>query len=193
MKTVFFVLIILGITAALISGQPELVMTVFVESSNNAISRSLSLLGILCVWLGIAKIAEKSGFLNSCSKLLHPLLRPLFPSIPRNHPALNYITMNLSANLFGFGSAATPFGLKAMKELQTLNNNSPTASEAMCTFLAVNTSSVTLIPTTMVALRASLGSSKPEAIVISSLLATSISTLSAVTLDFYLRRRYRKP
>lgn len=191
MKTIFFVLIILGITAALIGGQPELVMKVFVDSSNQAITRSLTLLGILCVWLGIAKIAEKSGFLDSCSKLLRPLLQPLFPSIPRNHPALKYITMNISANLFGFGSAATPFGLKAMKELQALNNNSTTASEAMCTFLAINTSSVTLFPTTMVALRTSLGSSQPEAIVISTLVATGISTLCALAFDFYLRRRNR--
>lgn len=193
MKTIFFILIMLGIVTALVNGQPQLVMTAFVESSGAAVTRSITLLGILSVWLGIAKIAEKSGLLNSCSRILHPLLRPLFPSIPRDHPALDYITMNLSANLFGFGSAATPFGLKAMKEMQELNGNSKNASEAMCTFLAINTSSVTLIPTTMVAMRASLGSARPEAIVISSLFATSISTFCAIILDFYLRRRNRRP
>ena len=191
MKTIFFSLVMLGIVAALVNGEPQLVMTALVESSNAAVTRSFTLLGILCAWLGIAKIAEKSGFLKSCSKILHPLLRPLFPSIPRGHPALDYITMNVSANLFGFGSAATPFGLKAMKELQALNNNSTTASEAMCTFLAINTSSVTLFPTTIVALRTSLGSAKPEAVAVSTLLATGISTFCALALDFYLRRRHR--
>jgi spore maturation protein A len=193
MKTIFFSLIMLGIVTALVNGEPQLVMTALVESANAAVTRSFTLLGILSAWLGLAKIAEKSGFLKSCSKILHPLLRPLFPSIPRGHPALDYITMNVSANLFGFGSAATPFGLKAMKELQELNGHSKDASEAMCTFLAINTSSVTLIPTTMVAMRASLGSARPETIVISSLFATSLSTLCAILLDLYMRRRKKKP
>ncbi|NLZ43674.1 MAG: spore maturation protein [Clostridia bacterium] len=192
MKTIFFFLIMLGIIAALVKGEPQLVMTALVESSNAAVTRCFTLLGILSVWLGIAKIAEKSGFLKSCSKFLHPLLRRLFPSIPRGHPALDYITMNVSANLFGFGSAATPFGLKAMKELQKLNGHAKDASEAMCTFLAINTSNITLIPTTMVAMRASLGSARPEAIVISSLFASSISTFCAVFLDLFMRRRQKK-
>jgi len=193
MKTIFFSLIMLGIIAALVNGEPQLVMTALVESSNAAVTRSFTLLGVLSVWLGIAKIAEKSGFLKSCSKILYPLLRLLFPSIPRGHPALDYISMNVSANFFGFGSAATPFGLKAMKELQELNGHAKDASEAMCTFLAMNTSNITLIPTTMVAMRASLGSVRPETIVISSLFATSISTFCAILLDFFMRRRRKKP
>ncbi|NLV91030.1 MAG: spore maturation protein [Firmicutes bacterium] len=179
----------LGIGAALGSGHPELLTQALVNGSATAIERALTLLGIVSIWLGVARVAEKSGFLQSAARLLSPLLVRLFPDVPKGHPALSYITMNLTANVFGFGNAATPFGLKAMKELQKLNREPDTASRPMCTFLAINTSSVTLIPTTLIAMRTSLGSTNPEAVVVSGLIATTISTIAAIILDRYFARR----
>lgn len=189
MSTVFVVIMALGIGAALGSGHPELITQALVNGSATAIERALTLLGIVSIWLGVARVAEKSGFLQSAARLLSPLLVRLFPDVPKGHPALSYITMNLTANVFGFGNAATPFGLKAMKELQKLNREPDTASRPMCTFLAINTSSVTLIPTTLIAMRTSLGSTNPEAVVVSGLIATTISTIAAIILDRYFARR----
>lgn len=189
MSTVFVVIMALGIGAALGSGHPELITQALVNGSATAIERALTLLGIVSIWLGVARVAEKSGFLQSAARLLSPLLVRLFPDVPKGHPALSYITMNLTANVFGFGNAATPFGLKAMKELQKLNREPDTASRPMCTFLAINTSCVTLIPTTLIAMRTSLGSTNPEAVVVSGLIATTISTIAAIILDRYFARR----
>lgn len=189
MTIVFMVLVLGGILAGSLSGNPQVVTISLVEASAQAVDRCIQLLGILSIWLGIARIAEKSGYLESWAKLITPFLSRLFPDIPKGHPALAYITMNLTANLFGFGSAATPFGLKAMKELQSLNPTPKIATPAMCTFLAINTSNVTLIPSTMIALRASLGSTNPESIVASTLIATTASTISAILLDTYFRKR----
>lgn len=189
MTTVFVILVLGGILAGSVSGNPEVVTVSLVEASFQAVNRCIQLLGILSIWLGIARVAEKSGYLKFWANLLSPLLARFFPDIPKGHPALAYITMNLTANVFGFGSAATPFGLKAMKELQKLNPTPKAASRPMCTFLAINTSNVTLVPSTMIALRTSLGSASPENIVVSTLIATTASTVSAVLLDAYFRKR----
>ncbi len=151
----------------------------------------IKLTGILTLWLGIAKIAERSGLLNIITRLLQPLICWLFPSIPRGHPAMGAILMNYSANIFGLGSAATPFGLKAMEELQKLNR-SHHASEAMCTFLVINTSSITLIPSTIIAIRINAGSVNPTEIIGTMLFATTASTLVAVIGDYICRAYYRK-
>jgi spore maturation protein A len=155
------------------------------------VERIFGLIGILTLWLGIAKIAEKSGLLETVTKLLQPIVRILFPSIPKGHPAMGAILMNISANLFGFGSAATPFGLKAMEHLQKLNRSNQ-ASQAMCTFLAINTSSVTLIPSTIIALRVNAGSANPMEIIGTILFATTVSTIVAIVADFFFRLRSEK-
>ena len=151
----------------------------------------IKLIGILTLWLGIAKIAEKSGLLQNFTKLLQPLVGWLFPSIPKGHPAMGAILMNYSANLFGLGSAATPFGLKAMEELQKLNRSNR-ASEAMCTFLVINTSSITLIPSTIIAIRINAGSSNPTEIIGTMLFATIVSTVVAISADYACRVYNRK-
>lgn len=151
----------------------------------------IKLTGILTLWLGIAKIAERSGLLNIITRLLQPLIAWLFPSIPRGHPAMGAILMNYSANIFGLGSAATPFGLKAMEELQKLNR-SDQASEAMCTFLVINASSITLIPSTIIAIRINAGSANPTEIIGTMLFATTVSTLVAVVGDYICRFYYWK-
>lgn len=188
MNIIFTLLIIGGLLTAAFTGQIETVNEATLSSAKAAAETLLGLLGVFTLWLGMAKIAEKSGLLQSFTKILEPLIRHLFPSIPPKHPALGAILMNLSANLFGFGSAATPFGLKAMNELQKLNPEPDTASEAMCTFLAINTSSVTLIPTTIIALRINAGSTNPMEIVGTTLFATTISTSTALLADWFFRR-----
>lgn len=188
MNAVFAFLIIGGLMTAALTGRITAVNEATLLSAKAAVETLLGLLGAFTLWLGVARVAEKSGLLQSFTRLLEPLGRRLFPNIPAGHPALGAILMNLSANLFGFGSAATPFGLKAMHELQKLNSKPDTASEAMCTFLAINTSSITLIPSTIIALRVNAGSTNPMEIVGTTLFATTVSTCTALLADWFFRR-----
>ncbi len=190
MNWIFGFLIISGILFAVFNGKIGEVTSIIINATSDGVLRTFNLIGILTLWLGVAKIAEKSGLLKTFTRILEPLVRPLFPDIPRGHPALGAILMNFSANLFGFGSAATPFGLKAMQELQKINPYKDTASASMCTFLAINTSSITLIPTTIIAIRAEAGSSDPAEVIGTILFATGFSTLAAVVADYYFRKRY---
>ncbi len=190
MNHIFSFFVLGGIIAAAINGKIDVVTTAAMTAAGSAVQRAIALIGIVGLWMGIARVAEKSGLIDKLSHLIAPLFSWLFPSIPKNHPALGCILMNLSANILGFGNAATPFGLKAMQELQKLNNDPDTASEAMCTFLAINTSSVTLIPTTLIALRASVGSKNPSEIVGTVLFATTCSTIMAIISDIIIRNLY---
>ncbi len=192
MDLIFYILIIGGIIVAAINGRIDVVTNSLVSSANSAVERVLGLVGIMTLWLGMARIAEESGLLEAMTRLIQPLIKLLFPSIPKGHPAMGSILMNICANMMGFGSAATPFGLKAMKELQKINDDKETASDAMCTFLAINTSSVTLVPATLIAMRAAAGSNNPTEIVGTTLFATTCSTLVAITLDSIFRRRNRE-
>lgn len=192
MNHVFSFFILGGIIAAVFNGNIDVITTAAMSSASDAVQRAITLIGIVSLWLGIARVAEKSGLINILSHAIAPVFSWLFPSIPRGHPALGSILMNLSANMLGFGNAATPFGLKAMKELQSINQDPDTASEAMCTFLVINTSSVTLIPATLIALRASAGSNNPEEIIGAVLFATTCSTLAAIIGDYIMRTISRK-
>lgn len=189
MNTIFTCLVIGGLLTAALTGRIDEVNQATLASAKTAVETLLGLLGVFTLWLGVARIAEKSGLLTAFTRLLEPLIKGLFPSIPPGHPALGAILMNLSANLFGFGSAATPFGLKAMEQLQQLNPKKDEASEAMCTFLAINTSSVTLLPATVIALRANAGAANPMDIVGTTLFATTVSTCTALLADWLFRRR----
>lgn len=190
MNTVFFILIVAGILTAAFTGKINTVTIDTVISASQGVKQVFTLIGILTFWLGIAKVAEKSGLIRLFTKILQPAVGWLFPSIPKGHPAMGAILMNLSANVFGFGSAATPFGLKAMEQLQKLNR-SDQASEAMCTFLAINSTSITLIPSTIIAIRIHSGSSNPMEIIGTTLFANTVSTIVAVIAD-WLYRTYLK-
>ncbi|HHY41421.1 MAG TPA: spore maturation protein [Thermoanaerobacterales bacterium] len=195
MNFIFSFFILSGIIVAAANGRIDIITNAAMTAAGNAVQRAITLIGIVSLWLGIARVAEESGLIDILSRLIAPLFRWLFPSIPKGHPALGCILMNLSANMLGFGNAATPFGLKAMQELQRLNEKPDTATEAMCTFLAINTSSVTIVPATLIALRASAGSKNPSEIVGSVLFATTCSTLAAIVGDIVIRsfcRRRRK-
>ena len=191
MNIVFTFLVLSGIIFFAINGNIDSVAQVAMMSASSAVERVITLVGMICLWLGVAKIAEKSGLIEVLSNAIHPFVRFLFPSVPEGHPAMGAMLMNMGANILGFGNAATPFGLKAMAELQKLNDKPDTASEAMCTFLAINTSSVTLIPTTIIGLRAASGSRNPTEVIGLIIFATTCSTLVAVIADFIFRKLYR--
>lgn len=187
-NVIWFAMMFTGLVVAAATGRVEAVTESIFSSAEKAVSVAFSLISIMAFWLGMMKLIEKSGLIHWVVKILRPLANFLYPRIPRNHPAMNAILMNMSANLLGMGSAATPFGLKAMQELQELNDDPETASDEMCTFLAVNTSSLTLVPTTVVALRAASGSLNPTEIVGTTIVATLCATFVAISLDRVFRR-----
>ncbi len=143
---------------------------------------ALGLAGVLCLWLGFFSIAERAGFVELLTKLFRPLFKHLMPDVPSSHPAIGSVTMNMAANMLGLDNAATPLGLKAMQDLQSLNSQKDTASNAQILFLVLNTSSVTLLPVTIFLFRAQQGSTDPTAVFIPILLATSVSTLAGLLL-----------
>ena len=148
---------------------------------------ALGLIGVLCLWLGFFSIAERAGFIEILTKLFRPLFKQLMPEVPSNHPAIGSVTMNMAANMLGLDNAATPLGLKAMQDLQTLNPEKTVASNAQILFLVLNTSSVTLLPVTIFLFRAQQGSTDPTAVFIPILLATSASTLAGLLLVAYIQ------
>ncbi|NLZ38802.1 MAG: nucleoside recognition protein [Firmicutes bacterium] len=184
---IWFAMIIIGLVVSAATGRVEAATDALFSSAQQAVSVAFSMISVMTFWLGMMKIIERSGLIKWIVKLLRPLSLLLFPRLPRNHPAMHAILMNMSANLLGMGNAATPFGLKAMQELQKINDDPSTASDEMCTFLAVNTSALTLIPTTVVALRAASGSLYPTEIVGTTIIATFCATAAAVVLDRVLR------
>ena len=151
------------------------------DSSKSAFEIAIGLTGLLAFWLGIMKIGEKSGMINSLSKFLSPVLCKLFPDIPKGHPALGSIFMNLSANMLGLDNAATPLGLKAMDQLQELNPKKDTATNPMIMFLVINTSGLILIPISIMMYRAQMGAAQPTDIFIPTLITTTISTMVGIT------------
>lgn len=185
---IWFAMMFTGLVVAAATGRMETVTQSMFSSAEKAVSVAISLVSIMTFWLGMMSLVEKSGLINWIVRILKPFARLLYPRVPQDHPAMHAMLMNMSANLLGMGSAATPFGLKAMQELQELNEDPETASDEMCTFLAVNTSSLTLVPTTVVAMRAATGSMNPTEILGATILATFCSTTVAVILDRVLRK-----
>ena len=183
-------MIVFGIIVAAVNGNIEVITKAALEGANNAVKISISLIAIITFWLGIMKLAEEAGLVRALAWLVRPVLRFLFPSVPKDHPAMGAIVMNLSANILGLGNASTPMGLIAMRELQRLNQDRDTASEAMCTFLALNTSCVTLIPTTIIGIRLLYGSADPTDIVGPTIMATAFSMAAAIIVDRMLRLIY---
>ena len=151
------------------------------DYAGTAVNIALGLIGIMAMWLGIMKIAEEAGLIAIIARVLKPITKRLFPQVPTDHPAMGSMIMNISANMLGLGNAATPFGLKAMEELDQLNPKKGTATNAMCTFLAINTAGMTLIPATAIAIRAAAGSTEPAIIIGTSLFASFCATVAGLT------------
>lgn len=164
----------------ILSGAGKQVTEAAIDGANVAVSLCLSLIGIMVLWLGLMQVAKDAGLVDGLAWLLRPLMRWLFPEVPDGHPAQGAMLMNISANMLGLDNAATPFGLRAMQELQDLNQDKETATNAMATFLAINTSSVTLVPISIIGLRVAAGSEDPTRPLFGILLATLASTIVAV-------------
>lgn len=178
-----------SVAVAAINGNMDAVTQAAFEGAKSGVTISFGLISIMVFWLGMMRIAEDAGLLKKLARMLGPLVRKLFPDVPHNHPAIGYIMSNLSANLFGLGNAATPMGIKAMQELQKLNPDPTTATPAMCTLLALNTSSITLVPTTLIAIRMNYGSANPAEIIGTTLAATFVATSAAIIADRWYRRK----
>lgn len=183
------ILILVGIIYGLLSGNAKTINDILITSGKTSIEIIMEMIPVLVVWMGLMEIAEKSGLLTLISKKLSKVLKILFPTIPKDNKALGYIASNVAVNMAGLGSAATPFGLKAMEELQKINDKKDTASDAMITFLVLNTGGVTIIPTTIIALRALHKSANPNEVIITCILATFISCFAGLLLDYFIRRK----
>ncbi|MEI7905825.1 MAG: nucleoside recognition domain-containing protein [Bacteroidota bacterium] len=164
------------------------------DFADTAVTISLGLIGVMALWLGIMKVGEAAGLLEQLTKLMTPITRQLFPDVPPNHPAVAAMIMNIAANMFGLNNAATPMGLKAMEELNKLNPKAGTATNAMCTFLVVNTAGLTLIPATAIAIRAGLGSADPGMIIGTSIFGAGCATFGGLVAVKLLQRlpKYKK-
>jgi len=152
-----------------------------IKAANTAVEIAIGLIGIMALWLGVMKVAEEAGLTKVLARMVKPITRWLFPSIPSEHPAIGAMIMNIAANMLGLSNAATPLGLKAMEELNKLNPNKGEATDDMCTFLVLNTSAITLVPATAIAVRASLGSQNPQMIIIPAILAATCATIVGIT------------
>ena len=179
-----FIAVIVGI----LTGNIDAVTQAAIDMAKTAVEIAIGLTGIMALWLGTMKIAEESGLIRIIARAIRPITIRLFPDVPEDHPAIGSIILNMAANLLGLGNAATPLGLKAMEELQELNPEKDTATNAMCTFLAINTSSVQLIlPATVVAL---MGAAANQ-IFITTILATGLSTITAIITVRFLEKLKR--
>ena len=190
---IWVALTIIGFIFAMLNGTMEEVNKAVFDGGKQAITICIGLVSVLVFWLGLMRIAEESGLLKILSKIFQPFLSFLFPKIPKDHPALGYIMSNMVANLFGLGNAATPLGIKAMEQLKVLNKNSQEVTDDMITFLTLNTSAITLIPTTVIGIRMSYHSSNPTEIVGVTILAQIVSFIGGLMINSYFaRRRNRK-
>lgn len=188
LNAIWLTMMCLAVIVGIIEGRLDKVVHAVTDSAKLGFDVALGLTAIMSLWLGIMGIAQTSGLVNRLARWLQPVMRRLFPDVPVDDPAMGAMILNISANMLGLANAATPFGLQAMKELQRLNANAHVASNAMCMFLAINTSSVQLIPATAIAYLAANGSLHPSSVIFSSLVATSVSTTVAIIAVTFLAK-----
>jgi spore maturation protein A len=187
---IWFGLMALALVVAAVKGTAGAVTTSAVESAGTAVQIAIGLVGIMTLWLGMMRVAEAAGLVTIVGRALRPLLRWMFPGVPADHPASGALVIALAANMLGLNNAATPLGIKAMEELQAINPDKDTATDAMVTFMAVTTSGVQLIPASMIGVLAAAGSTNPTVIISTSLVATAAGTLAAVLAARVLQRFY---
>ena len=205
MEIAWLLLVVGSMAVAVANGRAELAVNEALRSAVVAVDTTLGFLGAMCLWLGLMKIAERSGLATALSRVVSPLLRLVMPSVPPRHPAMGAVAMSISANLLGLGSAATPFGLKAMEELKRLAESAPgsrlgggrqadttAATPAMCTFVAMTCAVLTLVPGAVVALRAQMGSADPSATVGPTILTGLVAWVTVLVADAAFRRLWRR-
>lgn len=185
---IWMALVVVAVIVGAVTGRLAEVTAAAFEGARSAVEISIGLIGVMALWLGVMRIGEEAGLVRGLARLIRPLARWLFPDVPADHPAIGAMLLNIAASWLGLGNAATPLGLKAMEELQTLNSEKETATDAMVTFLAINTACITLVPATIIAVRVTLGSADPVEIVFPTLVASCCATLVAVTAARLLSR-----
>ncbi|HUK14110.1 MAG TPA: nucleoside recognition domain-containing protein [Thermoanaerobaculaceae bacterium] len=188
LNVIWLLLLAAALVAGAITGRMDAVTRAAFDSARSAVEICIGLVGVMALWLGVMRIAEAAGLVRALAALLRPLARRLFPDLPADHPALAAMLLNVGASWLGLANAATPLGLKAMEELQAANPRKDTASDAMVTFFAINTGGLTLVPATIIAVRASLGSANPVEILVPTVLASGCATVVAVTAAKLLAR-----
>lgn len=186
------IMLLAGIIVAAFTGKIGEAGTAAIDSSKEAVTLCIAMLGVMSMWTGIMNVAKKAGLIDAMTRALRPALRFLFPGVPEGHQANEYIASNIIANMLGLGWAATPYGLKAMEEMKELNHGSHIASTDMCTFLIINISSLQLIPVNIIAYRSEYGSISPTSIIGMGLVATLVSTAAGVLFSVLARRFGRK-
>jgi spore maturation protein A len=174
-------LIIVAVLLGGINGKIENVTKAAIDAAGNSVTIAIGLVGVMALWLGIMKIAEKSGLMSVLARVISPVMRRLFPEVPPDHPAMGSMLMNIAANMLGLSNAATPLGLKAMEDLETLNKVPGVATNSMCLFLTINTAGLQLIPASMIGLMASAGSKEPTAIIGTTIAATAMALMAGIT------------
>jgi spore maturation protein A len=190
---IWFGLMAAALVVAAVNGTADAVTKGAVDAAGTAVQTALGLIGIMTLWLGMMRVAEAAGLVSLVGRALRPLVRWLFPDVPRDHPASGAIVLAVAANMLGLNNAATPLGIKAMEQLQTLNGDADTASNAQVTLLAVTTSGVQLVPATMIGVLAAAGSVEPTAIIAPTIVATAAGTVAAVATARVLQRFWAAP
>lgn len=191
MNKIWAVFIIIGVIFSLITGNVSSVSNEIITSGEATLNMVVKLFPVMALWLGIMKIADSSGLLNRLSRLFYPVIGFIFPDIPKNHESISLITSNVIFNMFGLGNASTPIGLKTMKSLSLLNNGDE-ASRSMITFLVLNTTGFTIVPTTIISLKMMYGSSNASEIIFPCFLASLMSTIGGLVIDRLFARRDKK-
>ncbi len=191
MNYIFFLLIAVSILAGIVNNTLDKVVSAMLASCNTAVEIALSLIGIMAFWLGIMRIAEKAGLVQIISKLLYPVTRFLFKDVKKDSPAVGNIAMSITANALGLTNAATPIGLKVMKELQEENPKKEEATDAMCMFLGMNTAGFQIIPATVIAILVGFGAKNPTDIILPTLIVTTLSFLTAIAAALILKKVWK--
>lgn len=181
-------MVILAVILGGINGKIENVTKSAIDSAGSAVTIAINLIGVMALWLGVMKIAEDSGLMSIIAKAIAPVMKRLFPDVPREHPAIGSMTMNIAANMLGLGNAATSLGLKAMEDLEKLNKHPGVATNAMCTFLTINTAGIQLIPATMISIMASAGSREPTAVIGTTIAASFTALIAGVAAAKFLEK-----
>lgn len=190
---IWFLLLATGIGLAAYNRSGALITDAILEAAADAVTMVIGLLGLISFWSGLMEIADRAGLTDLLARILRPVTSRLFPDVPPNHSAMGAIILSISANILGIGNAATPLGIRAMEKLDELNNEPGTATDAMCTFVALTTSSLTIIPITVIALRSAAGSIDPTRVIAPTVVATGLSTLAAIIIDWSWRRWRPRP
>ncbi len=191
MNLVFVLLFVAAAVAGAVRGDLKAVGEGAFKGASDAVTLAIGLIGVMALWLGLLKIAERAGLVETLARAARPIFRPLFPGVPDGHPAISAMLLNIAANILGLGNAATPFGIKAMEELEKLNPTPGTATNAQVVFLAINTASLQLVPTTVIALRAAAHSSDPAVILLPTLFSTCCALVVAIASAKLLERVWK--